>query len=73
MNKIAPILTAFLVAIFAFSQTLFIVDEREFAMVRQLGEVVSIKDQPGLNFKLPFIQNVSKYSKQILTLAQHLD
>ncbi len=68
MNKIAPILTAFLVALFAFSQTLFSVDEREFAMVRQLGEVVSIKDQPGLNFKIPFIQSVSKYSKQILTL-----
>ena len=68
MNKIAPVLTAFLVIIFALSQTLFIVDEREFAMVRQLGEVVAIKDQPGLNFKLPFIQNVSKYSKQILTL-----
>ena len=44
MNKIAPILTAFLVALFAFSQTLFSVDEREFAMVRQLGEVVSIKN-----------------------------
>ena len=68
MNKIAPILTAFLVALFAFSQSLFSVDEREFAMVRQLGEVVSIKDQPGLNFKIPFIQSVSKYSKQILTL-----
>ena len=37
-------------------------------MVRQLGEVVAIKDQPGLNFKIPFIQSVSKYSKQILTL-----
>ena len=68
MNKIAPVLTAFLVALFAFSQALFSVDEREFAMVRQLGEVVSIKDQPGLNFKIPFIQSVSKYSKQILTL-----
>ena len=68
MNKIAPVLTAFLVVLFAFSQTLFSVDEREFAMVRQLGEVVSIKDQPGLNFKIPFIQSVSKYSKQILTL-----
>lgn len=68
MSKIAPILTAFLVALFAFSQTLFSVDEREFAMVRQLGEVVSIKDKPGLNFKIPFIQSVSKYSKQILTL-----
>ena len=68
MNKIAPILTAFLVALFALSQTVFSVDEREFAMVRQLGEVVAIKDQPGLNFKIPFIQSVSKYSKQILTL-----
>ncbi len=68
MNKIAPLVTAFLVVLFAFSQTLFSVDEREFAMVRQLGEVVSIKEQPGLNFKIPFIQSVSKYSKQILTL-----
>jgi len=68
MNKIAPLLTAFLVVVFAFSQTLFTVDEREFAMVRQLGEVVAIKDKPGLNFKIPFIQTVSKYSKQILTL-----
>ncbi len=68
MNKIAPLLTAFLVVLFAFSQTLFTVDEREFAMVRQLGEVVAIKDQPGLHFKIPFIQTVSKYSKQILTL-----
>jgi membrane protease subunit HflC len=47
---------------------MFTVDEREYAMVRQLGEVVSVKDQPGLNWKLPFIQSVSKYSKQILTL-----
>ncbi len=68
MNKIAPILTAFLVVLFAFSQALFTVDEREFAMVRQLGEIVIIKDKPGLNFKIPFIQTVSKYSKQILTL-----
>lgn len=68
MNKIAPVLTAFLVAIFAFSQTMFTVDEREYAMVRQLGEVVSVKDQPGLNWKLPFIQTVTKFSKQILTL-----
>ncbi len=68
MNRIAPVLTAFLVLVFAFSQTMFTVDEREYAMVRQLGEVVAVKDQPGLNWKLPFIQSVTKYSKQILTL-----
>ncbi|MBL8310879.1 MAG: protease modulator HflC [Burkholderiales bacterium] len=68
MNKIAPVLTGFLVVLFAFSQTLFTVSETEFAMVRRLGEVVSMKDQPGLSFKLPFIESVSKYSRQILTL-----
>jgi modulator of FtsH protease HflC len=68
MNKIAPIITAILIAIFAISQTLFSVDEREFAMISQFGEVKSIQDKPGLGWKLPFVQKVSKYSKQILTL-----
>ncbi len=68
MNKIGPLVTAILVAIFALSQAFFIVDEREFAMVSQFGEVVSIVDKPGLAWKLPFVQNVRKYSKQILTL-----
>lgn len=68
MNKIAPVLTAFLVLVFATSQMVFTVDEREYAMVRQLGEVVSVVDQPGIQGKLPFIQSVTKFSKQILTL-----
>ncbi len=68
MNKIAPALTAFLVAIFAMSQILFTVDEREFVMISQFGEVKSIQDKPGLGWKLPFVQKVTKYSKQILTL-----
>ncbi len=68
MNKIAPFITAVLVLIFAASQAFFIVDEREFAMVSQFGEVVGIEDKPGLAWKMPFVQNVRKYSKQILTL-----
>jgi modulator of FtsH protease HflC len=68
MNKIAPLVTAFLVSIFAVSQTFFSVDEREFAMISQFGEVKSIQDKPGLGWKIPFIQKVAKYSKQILTL-----
>jgi membrane protease subunit HflC len=68
MNKIAPLVTALLVAIFGASQALYVVDQREFAMVSQFGEVVAIRDEPGLAWKLPFVQNVRKYSKQILTL-----
>jgi modulator of FtsH protease HflC len=68
MNKIGPIVTAILVALFAISQSLFVVDQREFAMISQFGEVVGIRDEPGLAWKIPFVQNVRKYSKQILTL-----
>lgn len=68
MNKIAPLVTALLVAIFGASQALYVVDQREFAMVSQFGEVVAIRDEPGLALKIPFVQNVRKYSKQILTL-----
>lgn len=68
MNKIGPLVSLVLVALFGVSQALFVVDEREFAMISQFGEVVSIVDKPGLAWKVPFVQNVRKYSKQILTL-----
>ncbi|WP_405405404.1 protease modulator HflC [Paracoccus sp. Ld10] len=47
---------------------LFIVDEREKALVLRLGRVVDVQEQPGLNFKLPFIDNVVKYDGRILGL-----
>jgi modulator of FtsH protease HflC len=68
MNKIGPLVTAILVALFAISQALFVVDEREFVMISQFGEVTDIRDQPGLSWKIPFVQNIRRYSKQILTL-----
>ncbi|MGM7703172.1 protease modulator HflC [Pseudalkalibacillus sp. Hm43] len=42
---------------------LFIVKENEYRAVRQFGEVVKIIDEPGLNYKLPFIQTVSTLPK----------
>ena len=45
---------------------LFIVDEREKALVLRLGRVVDVQETPGLNFKLPFIDNVVKYDGRIL-------
>ena len=48
--------------------SLFIVDEREQALVLQFGEVRDVKDEPGLAFKIPFIQNVVKYDDRILSL-----
>jgi len=57
---------AALVVVLALS--LFTVDQRQFAVVQQLGEVKSVITEPGLNFKWPLIQNVRFFDRRILTL-----
>lgn len=49
------------------SMTAFTVDQRQQAIVFQLGEVKEIIDQPGLHFKWPLIQNVRYFDTRILT------
>lgn len=48
--------------------SIFIVDEREKALVLRLGRVVSVKETPGLGFKVPFLDNVVNYDDRILGL-----
>ncbi len=50
------------------SMSLFTVDQRQYAIVFQLGQVKEVIDQPGLNFKFPMIQNVRYFEKRILTM-----
>lgn len=45
----------------------FIVREGEHKVVRQFGEVVRIKSEPGLSFKIPFLQSVSTLPKHQMT------
>jgi modulator of FtsH protease HflC len=65
MRKL-PIFLILLVAIgFVALSSIFIVDERQKAMVLQFGQVRQIKEEPGLGFKIPFIQNVVYYDSRI--------
>ncbi|WP_413437052.1 protease modulator HflC [Sulfuriferula sp. GW1] len=50
------------------SLSMYTVDQRQNAMVFQLGEVVAIHKKPGLYFKLPLVQNVRYFDTRILTL-----
>ncbi|OUD09312.1 protease modulator HflC [Marivivens niveibacter] len=47
--------------------SLFIVDEREKALVLQFGQIVRVQEEPGLGFKIPFIQEVVSYDDRILS------
>jgi membrane protease subunit HflC len=50
------------------SSSLFIVDQRQQAILFQLGEVVDVKTAPGLYFKIPLAQNVRYFDSRILTM-----
>jgi membrane protease subunit HflC len=67
-KKIANVLIATAVALILLSMSVFVVDQRQNAIVFQLGEIVSVKTDPGLNFKVPLIQNVRFFDSRILTL-----
>ncbi|MBI1171885.1 protease modulator HflC [bacterium] len=49
--------------------SVFIVDVREKVLVLQFGEVKQVVDEPGLYFKVPFIQEVFRYDDRILGLV----
>lgn len=69
MNRLFGYMIAGLILLAALMSTLFIVDQRQYAIVFALGEVRKVIDEPGLHFKLPPpFQNVVFLDKRILTL-----
>jgi membrane protease subunit HflC len=69
MSRNLPFIAAFLLGIMILSATsLFTVDQRQYAIVFQLGEVKEVITEPGLAFKWPLIQNVNFFDKRVLTL-----
>jgi len=67
MQKSAILLPIAVVAVVAVISSVFIVDEREKALVLQFGQIVRVKEDPGLGFKIPLIQDVVRYDDRILS------
>lgn len=68
MNKIIPFLIALLVGLIILYSSTFVVDQRKHAIVFTLGEVKRVISEPGLQFKIPMLQNVVYLDKRILTI-----
>lgn len=62
------LLVGAVIALVLVSMSAFVVDQRQVAIVFQLGEVVGEKTEPGLYFKIPLVQNVRFFDSRILTL-----
>ena len=67
-TNVANVLIGAVVALVLLSLSIFVVDQRQNAIVFQLGEVVGVKTNPGLYFKIPLLQNVRYFDSRILTL-----
>jgi modulator of FtsH protease HflC len=69
VKNYASTLLGILVALLLLAgSSLYIVDQRQQAILFQLGEVVDVKTSPGLYFKIPLAQNVRYFDSRILTM-----
>ncbi len=68
MKRSTLLIPAAVVALVILLSSVFIVDEREMVLVLQFGQVRSVKEDPGLGFKVPFIQDLVRYDGRILGL-----
>ncbi len=67
MNRSMFLLVAAVAVVIAIASSLFIVDERQKALVLQFGQIVKVQEDPGLGFKIPLIQEVVRYDDRILS------
>ena len=67
-QNIGVVLVATVVVLVVLSLSMFVVDQRQNAIVFRFGEIVSIKKAPGLFFKLPLIDNVRFFDVRVLTI-----
>ncbi len=69
MKRLLPLLVTLAVVLGVLSSSVFVVRERDFALVFALGEVKRVISEPGLYFKLPPpFQNVVTLDKRLLTI-----
>lgn len=67
MRRSVFLLPTLAIILFAAVSSVFIVDEREKALVLQFGQIVKVQEEPGVGFKIPFIQDVVRYDDRILS------
>ena len=67
LRRSAVLLLA-LVLLVVFLNSIYVVQPNKYGILRQFGAVVDVKDQPGLYFKVPFIQDYSTLPHTVLPL-----
>jgi membrane protease subunit HflC len=65
---VGSVLIIVIAALVTAALSMFVVDQRQHALVFRLGEVIAVKKEPGLYFKIPLLDNVRYFDVRILTI-----
>ncbi len=68
MKSALPVVALVVAILIVLSQSIYTVDQRQYAIKFQLGEFIDAKTESGLYFKVPMVQNIKFYDRRILTL-----
>jgi membrane protease subunit HflC len=68
MKNIKNTLIFAIVGLMFLSVSAFTVDQTQYVLVQRLGEIVAVKKEPGLYFKVPLLDNLKYFDNRILTL-----
>ncbi len=67
-NRLAYIVGAVVVVVVVALSSVFIVDPREKVLILQFGQVKQVREEPGIGFKIPLVQEIVRYDGRILGL-----
>ncbi|MFG6582396.1 protease modulator HflC [Sulfitobacter sp. 1A12779] len=68
MRKTSLIIPIVVIAIVGILSAVFVVDEREKALVLRFGQIKQVRNEPGIGFKVPLLDEVVRYEDRILSL-----
>jgi len=68
MKNLTSLLIVAFLALVLLSSSAFTVNQTQYVLVQRLGEIVAVKKEPGLYFKVPLVDNLKYFDNRILTL-----
>ena len=66
LGKLIPLFLVLIVAGMLYSNSFVVTKPNEYTMIQQFGKVVAVRDEAGLSFKIPFVQNAKTIPNTVL-------
>ena len=66
LGKLIPLFLVLIVAGVLYSNSFVVTKPNQYTMIQQFGKGVAVRDEPGLSFKIPFVQNAKTIPNTVL-------